>query len=259
MQKENIAIFLIIIAIGIFLFILKYEDITKITGSTIKEQADYKIVTKIVDGDTIIVEGGETIRLLGVDTDEKGQRCYDAGKQKLQELTLNKEVKLEKDMDDADKYGRKLRYIIIGNSNINEITVKEGFAVARFPTENGKYKEQIIQAEQYAKDNQIGCKWNKNWEAKKVIINACDSKNYVGLNAEVKGIIKEVKETKNVIYLNLENKYPEQCLTLAIFKKEKFTKFNYENKNVIAKGKIIEYNGKPEIIINEPTQLKILD
>ena len=57
------------------------------------------LVTKVIDGDTIVVEGGYHIRLLGIDTDEKGYPCYEAAKSRLEELVLNKKVKLEKGDD----------------------------------------------------------------------------------------------------------------------------------------------------------------
>ncbi|GAG14785.1 unnamed protein product, partial [marine sediment metagenome] len=34
-----------------------------------------KMVTRIIDGDTVIIEG-ESVRLLGMDTDERGEPCY---------------------------------------------------------------------------------------------------------------------------------------------------------------------------------------
>lgn len=54
------------------------------------------LVTKVIDGDTILVEGGKTIRLLGIGADEKGYSCYESAKIFLENLVLNKKVKLEK-------------------------------------------------------------------------------------------------------------------------------------------------------------------
>ena len=55
-----------------------------------------KTVTKVIDGDTVIAEG-ESIRLLGIDADEKGYPCYSAAKMRIEELVLGKEVYLESD------------------------------------------------------------------------------------------------------------------------------------------------------------------
>ncbi|MDO8743173.1 MAG: hypothetical protein Q7J30_01265, partial [Candidatus Azambacteria bacterium] len=35
-----------------------------------------KLATKIIDGDTFLIEGGYSIRVLGIDADERGYPCY---------------------------------------------------------------------------------------------------------------------------------------------------------------------------------------
>lgn len=120
-------------------------------------------VTKVIDGDTIIVSG-ESIRLLGIDANEKGEKCYKEAKVRLEELVLNKDVKIERDVKDKDQYKRLLRYVFIEKNendliNVNLILVEEGLAIARF-YENKKYKKEILEAETKARENRIGCKWS---------------------------------------------------------------------------------------------------
>jgi len=118
-----------------------------------------KLVTKIIDGDTVVVEGGNHVRLLGMDADERGDPCYTPAKERLEELVLNKEVYLERDVEDQDQYKRYLRYLILDDKNINLMLVQEGLAIARFSPENVKYKKEITAAEKEAIENKIGCKW----------------------------------------------------------------------------------------------------
>lgn len=119
------------------------------------------VATKVIDGDTIIVEGGYSIRLLGIDADEKDYPCYDSAKKRLEELALSKQARLEKDKTDTDKYGRCLRTVFIADKNINIELVKEGLAVARFYEPDIKYKNEIIVAEKQAIENKVGCKWQQ--------------------------------------------------------------------------------------------------
>ncbi len=163
--QQNRLFFAIIIAafiVGSFIYFSTKspENITsRVTGSeTAGSFIGSKLVTKIIDGDTVIVEG-ESVRLLGIDADEKGYPCYEAARKRLEELILNKEVSLDKDITDKDQYGRYLRYIFLDNQNIDLRMVKEGLAIARFSPENIKYKEEIIAAEKEARENKIGCKW----------------------------------------------------------------------------------------------------
>ncbi|MFA6376124.1 MAG: thermonuclease family protein [Candidatus Paceibacterota bacterium] len=122
-------------------------------------QTKEAIVTKVLDGDTIIVQGGIHVRLLGIDADEKDSPCYDSARQRLEELILGKTVVLEMDNEGQDQYGRQLRFVFLNGVNINQQLVAEGMAIARFYPENQKYKAEIVAAEAEAIKNKTGCKW----------------------------------------------------------------------------------------------------
>ena len=134
------------------------------TGNVINT-GETKVVTKVTDGDTVMVEGGSRVRLLGMDTDERGYPCYAEAKKRMEELVLNKEAYLEPEGEDKDQYGRYLRYIFVDGENINLRMVQEGLAIASFYQEDSKYKAEIIAAEKNAMDNGIGCKWSASDEA----------------------------------------------------------------------------------------------
>lgn len=127
------------------------------TGKAVNIEKESKFVSKIIDGDTVIIEG-ESYRLLGFDTDERGEKCYKNATKRMSELVLNKEVTLERDGNDKDQYHRYLRYIFVNNTNVGLIMIREGLAVARF-YDNTKYKDEFINAEKTARLNKIGCKW----------------------------------------------------------------------------------------------------
>lgn len=147
---SKILIVLVIIILFLFInFLTEYDN---------QEIIEEKIVTKIIDGDTVIIEGGESLRLLGIDCDERGKPCYSIAKERIEELLLGKTVVLESDSEDKDQYGRILRYIFLENQNINEQLVEEGYCIARF-VKDSKYKEEIQTAERYAIKNKVGCKW----------------------------------------------------------------------------------------------------
>jgi len=117
------------------------------------------LVTKVIDGDTVVIEGGEHVRLLGIDTDEKGYPCFDAAKVRLEELILNKRVTLEQGKEDTDQYGRSLRWIWLNDTLVNFVMVKEGLAVARFYGDSN-YQSEIKAAEAEAIASRTGCKWS---------------------------------------------------------------------------------------------------
>ncbi len=128
----------------------------KITGSTIVREL--RVVTKVIDGDTIVVNGGRSVRLLDMDTAETGEDCYSEAKQRLEELILNQEVYLEAGRENSDRYGRLLRYVFLDEQNVNLVLVEEGLAIAMI-YDQGRYSQDIIEAEANAMDDEIGCQW----------------------------------------------------------------------------------------------------
>ena len=83
----------------------------------------------VVDGDTLDVEGVGRIRLVGVNTPERGQLGYQEAKDFVTSMCLGKTVYL--DIDDEkhhDKYGRVLAVVYVGNVNINKELLKRGYA-----------------------------------------------------------------------------------------------------------------------------------
>lgn len=119
-------------------------------------------VTRIVDGDTIKIDTGETVRYIGMNTPEtvdpkRPVECYGhEASLKNKELVEGKTVTLEKDVLDKDKYGRLLRYVWIGDTMINELLVQEGYAqVSTFPPDV-KYKDRFIEAQRQAAEEKKG-------------------------------------------------------------------------------------------------------
>jgi endonuclease YncB( thermonuclease family) len=134
----------------------KCENIPKLSDGA------KKLVTKVIDGDTFLIEGGYSVRILGIDADERGYPCYDEAKRGLEDLVLGKEVRLEAGKEDLDQYCRYLRYVFVNDKNVSLEMVKNGLAVARFSPEDTKYREEITLAEKLARENKVGCKWGSS-------------------------------------------------------------------------------------------------
>ena len=82
----------------------------------------------------MISENKTSVRLLGINTPEKGEIYYGEAKEFLEYQVLNKTIRLENGKDKTDLYGRKLSYIFLGTKNINLELVKEGLANFYFPS-----------------------------------------------------------------------------------------------------------------------------
>jgi micrococcal nuclease len=123
-------------------------------------------VKYIIDGDTIILTNGEKVRYTSIDTPERGQCWYRQAKQMNQDLVSGKEIMLERDVSDKDKYKRLLRYIYIENEIKNEKRdgmrfvnmelVGAGLARVKEYKPDLKYLEELEAVENYARENKIG-------------------------------------------------------------------------------------------------------
>ncbi|OFV68312.1 MAG: micrococcal nuclease [Candidatus Syntrophoarchaeum caldarius] len=114
------------------------------------------VVTSVIDGDTVELQNGERVRLLGINTPEMGQPYYEEATNMLKKLIEGKTVMLEKDVEDKDKYGRLLRYIYIDDRFVNLELVREGYANVYIIPPNTRYSDDFEKAEEEAKNAKRG-------------------------------------------------------------------------------------------------------
>ncbi|MBI1884017.1 MAG: thermonuclease family protein [Chlamydiae bacterium] len=100
---------------------------------------DLHRVTRVIDGDTIEVEGGQWVRYIGLDTPElrkkkNGHWIYHPQPYAQEAKALNekwvggKKVHLEYDAQRFDRYGRLLAYVYVGDLFVNREMIRKGYA-----------------------------------------------------------------------------------------------------------------------------------
>lgn len=134
------------------------------------------LVKRVVDGDTLLLENGERVRLIGIDTPEMhessklhrdsqrsgqdirtiqalGRRSYDFTRQ----LVEGKRVSLEFDVEKQDRYKRLLAYVYLKDGTfVNAQIIRQGYAsLMTFPP-NVKYADLFLKLYQEARDNKRG-------------------------------------------------------------------------------------------------------
>jgi micrococcal nuclease len=91
-------------------------------------------VIEVIDGDTIVIEGGYRVRYIGIDAPETYPELEAFGIEAWQvnrQLVEGKEVRLERDVSETDKYGRLLRYIWVNGMLVNAELVRQGVPQAK--------------------------------------------------------------------------------------------------------------------------------
>lgn len=119
-------------------------------------------VVRVIDGDTIEIEGKIKVRYIGVNTPElhdprKPIECFgQTASDENKKLVEGKEVYIQKDISETDKFKRLLRYVWVGDIFVNDYLVRQGFAqVSTFPPDV-KFQQQFIEAQTEAKENKRG-------------------------------------------------------------------------------------------------------
>ncbi|WP_432476665.1 thermonuclease family protein [Nocardioides sp. GXQ0305] len=95
------------------------------------------LVTRVIDGDTIELGNGADVRLVGIDTPERGECGYDAATAGMTRLVLGRQVRLTRSDEDTDAYGRWLRYVDVGPVDAGLRQIKNGLAIARYDSRDG--------------------------------------------------------------------------------------------------------------------------
>lgn len=142
----------------ILLCLLLFVCSCSITGHSVVNnfEGPYN-VTYVVDGDTLDINISERIRMSGINTPEHDECYYQEAKDRLKELTLGKDVFLEPDISDRGKYGRLLRYVYVGDVNVNKVLVVEGYARVydKYASDTSRYLE-LKEVETLAKAEGLG-------------------------------------------------------------------------------------------------------
>jgi micrococcal nuclease len=128
---------------------------------------DY-VVNKVIDGDTVVLENGETVRYIGIDAPEMGKQkggpeffAREATRFN-KKMVLLKKVRLEFDQERKDAYGRLLAYVYVKNIFVNGEMVREGFARVMVRPPNTRHKDILLQYQQEAMARDAGL-----WQEKK--------------------------------------------------------------------------------------------
>jgi len=116
-----------------------------------------RLCVRVVDGDTLELDGGERVRLIGVDTPETvdpRRPVQYFGKEAsafARRLAQGRSVRLEYDQETSDRYGRTLAYVYLPDGTfLNAEIIRQGYghAYTRFPF---RYQAEFLALEREAR------------------------------------------------------------------------------------------------------------
>jgi endonuclease YncB( thermonuclease family) len=219
-------------------------------------------VAHIYDGDTIKLTDGRKVRLIGINTPERGrngnkdQPFYLSAKNQLQKIIKNNHHQLNIVLGNEkhDRYQRLLAHIFTPDGkNISATLLKKGLGFSITVPPNLKFHACYKNAETDAQKNKRGI-WSHSFS--NPIQAPSISKNTLGFQ-RVTGTVKRVGESHSSYWLNLDTNF-----ALRIQKKhlKYFTSYHPKSlikKRLIARGWIYQQKNELRMSIQHPASLQI--
>jgi len=132
-------------------------------------------VVRVIDGDTVVLKDKRRVRLLSINAPEVAhnkvliQAGGLAAKKALQRMVLKKRVLLHKDIEEFDKYGRTLAFLMMPTgSNVNLELVKQGSVSVSVYPPNLLFSQQLLNAQQMAESKKLGLWAMQAYETKRI-------------------------------------------------------------------------------------------
>ncbi|MFQ5680221.1 MAG: thermonuclease family protein [Gemmatimonadota bacterium] len=208
-------------------------------------------------------------------------------------LVKGRRVRLELDVERRDRYGRLLAYVWVGDTLANEWLVRRGFARIYTYPPNVRYAERFLAAERAAREEGRGL-WGEGErrverQGKRqgerraepsplsrgqdrpevrppAPIPAAEADRHVGDWATVCGRVVEARYVRGIrgrpTFLNFERPYPRQPFTVVIWGRVR-ARFSqppeqrFDGREVCVEGPITRYRGTPQIVVEDPSQLRV--
>jgi len=136
-------------------------------GPSLAKEQEYP-VSKVIDGDTILLENGTIVHYIGVNAPQlKGEGGSEFfAREALREnksLVVMKKVRLEFDAQKKDEEGRLLAYVYVKDLFVNAELIRLGYARAAVSPPNVKYKDLFVKNENEARQKYAGL-WQEGKE-----------------------------------------------------------------------------------------------
>ncbi len=251
-------------------------------------------VRRVYDGDTIeaLVDGrAERVRYIGIDTPER-----DDPRQPVREmagiataanrrLVEGRRVRLEYDVERRDRYGRLLAYVWVGDTLVNEVLAREGYAAARSFPPNLRHQERLRDAERQARDAGRNL-WDGRLAggalrlpparpaADRVAdalsdtgpgprIGPFEAAEHIGVVATVCGRVESTRwlGEGGLTFLNLGRPYPDQPFAVVIpaDARERFSgppERTFLHREICVVGRIGAHRGAPQVLVEAPDRIR---
>jgi len=231
----------------------------RVVSRTSGAEEEARAVKKVIDGDTVVIEGGERVRIIGVDAPELGEPLYEEAKGFQEKMALGSRVRVDVCKEEPkDSYGRTLAFVHKGDVDVGAQLLGQGLARTLFV---GPCSRAV--AREYRKVEREAFRAGRGiWSLQDPrCVNHGEAGRYIGCLISVTGKVVEVHGGQRVFHLNFGADHRKD-FTAVIFRKDlsRLIKeglvpvMEYKGRGVEVTGILEEYNG-PEIIVESADQI----
>lgn len=229
---------------------------------------DSAVVRDVVDGDTVILDDGRQVRLVGIQAPKLplGRPNFekwplaDEAKDALAELVMGRRVTLGYGGQRQDRYGRELAHLFTDDGLWVQGSLLElGFARVYSFADNRSLADRMLEAEGAARNSSQGI-WQHPYYA---ILDTIAAPDHTGRFSLVEGRVLKTAIVRGRAYLNFDEDYRTD-FTISIssknlksFTKSGITPQDYAGRRVRVRGWLRWSNG-PMIEVTHPEQIEVL-
>lgn len=241
------------------------------TGSPLPslEAGERARVVEVVDGDTVLLDDGWQVRLVGIQAPKLplGRKNFekwplaDESKTVLEDLVMGRDVLLAYGGQRIDRHGRRLAHLFRADGVWvqGELLARGMARVYSFP-DNRAIVGDMLELEVAARQRRAGI-WGNGWYA---VRTPEETKRDIGSFQLVEGRVMDAADVRGTVYLNFGENWRND-FTVKIsrgdrkrFAADGFDPMSLANRRIRVRGWLDERNG-PMIEATHPEQIELLD
>jgi len=238
-------------------------------GFAALNRGDGAVVREIVDGDTVILDDGRQVRLVGIQAPKLplGRKNFekwplaDEAKTALSELVLGRRVTLGYGGQRQDRHGRELAHLFTDDGLWVQGSLLElGFARVYTFADNRSLADRMLDAERAARQLTQGI-WQHPYYA---ILDTQAAPDHTGRYSLVEGRVLKTATVRGRVFLNFGKDYRTDFTitisgkNLKSFERGGIIPQDYAGRCVRVRGWLRWSNG-PMIEITHPEQIEVLE
>lgn len=245
-------------------------DPTQLATPQDLEVAYARATSGVIDGDTLVLEGGQEVRLTGIQAPKLplGRRNFPTwplapeAKTALEGLVGGRDVRLHIDGNGEDRHRRILAHVVNENGTwLQRKMIDLGMArVYTFP-DNRRLAGSLLIAERTARENRTGI-WSLDYYAVRSSDPSTLARDF-GTFQLIEGTVSDVAKVRNRMYLNFGDDYRTD-FTISIdrsawslFDETGLDPLSLSGRSVRVRGWVKDFNG-PLVDVTHPEQIEVL-